>query len=265
MKVSQIRFSRRMPRFMYAPIFLALLGITLAPGILSSQADENQSGADELGIRWIEVEAGTFTMGSGDNVTQVTVGRFMMSATEVTFDQYDVFCDATGKSKPDDNGWGRGTRPVLNVSYDDAVEFCLWLSKKTGGAIRLPNEGEWEYAAQGGRLSRGYVHSGGNNKDEVSWNADNSGNRTHPVGTKKPNELGLFDMSGNLWEWCADRQETNQSGSQAEPQESGDDVNRALRGDSFDNPGDSMGFRMSIRLEKDSRHINIGFRIAKSK
>ncbi len=264
MTMPWIRIGRRMPRFSVAWILVAILGIALLPDILNSQAAKIQNGADDLGIRWIDVEADTFTMGLGNAAKQVAVHRFMISATEVTFDQYDAFCDATGKSKPDDNGWGRGTRPVFNVSYDDAVEFCQWLSKETGCAIRLPNEAEWEYAAQGGRLSRGYVHSGGNNKDEVSWNEDNSGNRTHAVGTKKPNELGIFDMSGNLWEWCADWPDTNKNGSPAEPQKSGSGAKRPLRGNSFDNPGDSMGFRISVRLEKDARHYNIGFRIVKS-
>lgn len=203
-------------------------------------------------------------MGSDDSAVEVTVDRFMISATEITFDQYDAFCDATDRRKPDDNGWGRGARPVLNVSYDDAVEFCRWLSEETGSAVRLPNEAEWEYAAQGGCRGRGYVHSGGNDKDEVSWNEDNSGDRTHPVGTKKPNELGILDMSGNVWEWCADRPEANPSGSSAGLEGSASDVKRAVRGNSFDNPGDSMGYRLSVRIDKDSRHINIGFRVAKS-
>lgn len=203
-------------------------------------------------------------MGRGSSASQVTVESFMMSATEITFDQYDAFCEATGKQKPDDNGWGRGTRPVLNVSYDDAVEFTEWLSERTGSAIRLPNEAEWEYAAQGGRHSNGYVHSGGNDKDEVSWNEDNSGGRTHPVGEKKPNELGLFDMSGNLWEWCAEWSEANPKGSDAGSQDAGGDRKQPLRGDSFDNPGSPVGFRISVRLERNSRHYNIGFRVAKS-
>jgi len=246
----------RTARFVCAPIFLAMLVITHFSGILNAHPANNQRAAEAPGIRWVEVEAGKFSMGGDGSARQVTVDRFLLSATEVTFDQYDTFCDATGKQKPDDNGWGRGTRPVLNVSYDDAVEFCQWLSKVTGSAVRLPNEAEWEYAAQGGRHSKGYSFSGGNNKDDVSWNEDNSGNQTHPVGTKKPNELGLFDMSGNLWEWCADRPGTNASGSQ---------VKRLLRGNSFDNPGTGNDFRHSLRLHKDSRHINIGFRIAKSK
>jgi formylglycine-generating enzyme required for sulfatase activity len=254
---------KRMARTLVARMFLAMLWITLIPDILNSQATKLEDSTDDLGIRWIEVEAGTFTMGLGDAAVEVTIHRFMISATEVTFDQYDAFCDATKKPKPDDNGWGRGTRPVIKVSYDDAVEFCEWLSKETGYTIRLPNEAEWEYAAQGGHLSKGYIHSGGNNKDEVSWNEDNSENQTHPVGTKKPNELGIYDMSGNLWEWCADWPDTNKDGSPTDRQKSGDGAKRPLRGDSFDNPGTGSGFRISVRLEKDARHYNIGFRIVK--
>lgn len=259
MTVLWIRIVRWMPRFLDARFLFAMLTITFLPGINSAQATKIQNGANDLGIRWIKVEAGTFTRGLGDARTQVTVCRFMISATEVTFDQYDAFCYAAGKPKPDDNGWGRGSRPVLNVSYEDAVEFCQWLSKETGCAIRLPNEAEWEYAAQGGRHSRGYIYSGSNDKDEVSWNEDNSKGQTHPVGTKKPNELGLFDMSGNLWEWCADWPDTNAS----EARVPKGFMERVLRGNSFDNPG-TKGYRLSLRLDGDSRHINIGFRIARS-
>ena len=259
----RIRSNRHMPRFVRASTLMAIVGVTLTPGPLESQAAGGRGRVADLGIRWIEVEGGTFTMGSDNSARQVTVGRFMMSATEITFDQYDAFCDATGKVQPDDNGWGRGTRPVLNVSFDDAVEFAEWLSQETGSAVQLPTEAEWEYAAQGGRYSRGFIHSGGNDKDEVSWNEDNSLGRTHPVGTKKPNELGLFDMSGSLWEWCADAPDVNPTGSQAEPRDAGSDLKRAVRGDSFDNPGSSLGFKLSVRLDRDSRHYNIGFRVVK--
>lgn len=263
------RWSERFPAVHKAG--LLVLGLWLAslpapaPDILGAQSIRNQRSVRDLGIRWIDVEGGTFKMGSGNTGRQVTLERFMMSATEVTFDQYDAFCDATGKRKPDDNGWGRGTRPVLNVSYDDAVEFCQWISKETGSSVRLPNEAEWEYAALGGRLSRGYTFSGSNDKNEVSWNEDNSGNRTHPVGTKKPNELGLYDMSGNLWEWCADLPDANATGSSANASGSGSGVRRAIRGDSFDNPGTAMGVRIAISLDRNSRHYNLGFRIARSK
>jgi len=213
--------------------------------------------AKELGIKWIEIQGGTFTMGRGNSVHQATLSSFYMSATEVTFDQYDTFCEATGAKKPDDNGWGRGNRPVINVSWSDAIDFCQWLSMETGSEVRLPNEAEWEYAAVGGRKSKGYTYSGSDNWKEVSWSEGNSGHRTHPVGEKKPNELGLYDMSGNVWEWCADwpARDANKNGN---------DIRSTVRGDSNGNPA-SNPRQHGVRIERESRHNNIGFRIVKTK
>jgi formylglycine-generating enzyme len=94
--------------------------------------------------------------------------------------------------------------PVIHVSWNDASEYCNWLSLKTGKSYRLPTEAEWEYAAKGGSQSRGYTYSGSNNAGDVAWCMENSGNETHPVGQKQPNELGIYDMTGNVWEWCSD-------------------------------------------------------------
>lgn len=213
--------------------------------------------AQELDIRWIEVQGDTFTMGSGSSAHQDTLSSFFMSATEVTFDQYDAYCKSTGSKKPEDNGWGRGKRPVMNVSWDDAISFCRWLSKETGSKVRLPNEAEWQYAALGGRKSKGYTYSGSNNWKEVSWSEGNSGNRTQPVGGKKSNELGLYDMSGNIWEWCTDWPKSNDNRIDS-------DIKRACCGNSFDNPA-SDPRRSAVRIEEDARHYNVGFRIVKTK
>ena len=140
-----------------------------------------------IGIKWILVEGGPG-------------GAFYISATEITFDQYELFCKATGYEEPDSN-FGRGKQPVINVDVADAMAFCKWLSSETGTIVRLPEEDEWEYAARGGKEGKGYQYSGSDVIQEIAWYNGNSGEMSHEVGTKHPNELGLFDMSGYVWEW----------------------------------------------------------------
>ncbi|HAA85875.1 MAG TPA: hypothetical protein DCE14_05965 [Kosmotogaceae bacterium] len=210
----------------------------------------------------VYVKGGTFMMGDefGDlntwskssPVHQVTLTYdFWMGKYPVTFDEYDAFCDDTGRTKPSDAAWGRGTRPVMRVSWWDAIAYCNWLSEKEGLPVayilywepsqgqmldadgnittditevvgcRLPTEAEWEYAARGGKHQSPYRYSGSDNIGDVAWYWRNSGDeyltgewdlnliaanncRTHPVGTKLPNALGIYDMSGNIWELCSD-------------------------------------------------------------
>lgn len=151
---------------------------------------------------------GVYTRG----VKKITLKSFAMSKTEVTFAQYDAYTKAVGKPRLDDLGWGRDNRPVIDVSWDDAVAYTRWLSVKTGNSYRLPSETEWEYAARAGTTTK---YSWGDDIDcsKASYdiggecyyktgNGDSIG--TLPVGSYKPNAFGLFDMHGNVQEWVRD-------------------------------------------------------------
>ena len=155
------------------------------------------------GPEMVFVEGGTFQMGSTEYdhekpIHAVTVPSFWMGKYPVTFKEYDAYCAHTGKEKPKDQGWGRGTRPVICVSWHDAQEYCGWLSEQTGKNYRLPSEAEWEYAARGGNVSKGSKFIGGNEPNKVAWYAANSKRKTQPVGQLAANELGLHDLSGNV-------------------------------------------------------------------
>jgi formylglycine-generating enzyme required for sulfatase activity len=156
----------------------------------------------------VEIPAGSFRMGdlsgNGANderpVHEVRFARsFFMGVHPVTFDEYDCFAQATGRKLPKDRGWGRGRRPVIYVSWDDAVAYCQWLSAQTGQTYRLPSEAEWEYACRAGTTTEYWWG------DEIGHNNANCGGcGTTPVGSFAPNPWGLYDMHGNVWEWCAD-------------------------------------------------------------
>jgi formylglycine-generating enzyme required for sulfatase activity len=171
----------------------------------------------------VKIPAGSFKMGDsggeGDAnelpVHTVNVKPFAMAATEVTFDLYDLFSEATGREKKKDQGWGRGNHPVVNVRWADANDFTVWLSKQTGRSFRLPTEAEWEYAANAGAntifswgnsMSREYGNYGPHDCCEkgTGKSGRDQWDYTAPVASFKPNAWGLYDTAGNAWEWVAD-------------------------------------------------------------
>jgi formylglycine-generating enzyme len=170
---------------------------------------------DKPEIQWIGIPSGTFTMGSpetefgresGETQHSVTISAFRISKFEITFDQYDTFCEATGRKKPDDAGWGRGDHPVINVTWTDAKAFADWMN------CRLPTEAEWEYACRAGTTT---PFNTGENITTAEANYDGTEpykrfpagefrGKTMSVGNFPPNSWGLYDMHGNVWEWCSD-------------------------------------------------------------
>ena len=181
----------------------------------AAEAGRRQAQAEQM-EKMVVVPAGTFQMGcvSGRDcdddehpVHPVTISRpFALSRHEVTFDEYDRFAAETGRTPPDDEGWGRGRRPVVNVSWDDAQAYVSWLSSETGVRYRLPSEAEWEYAARAGTTT---AYSWGNEIGDNRANCDGCGSEwddemTAPVGSFAANPWGLHDMHGNVWEWVED-------------------------------------------------------------
>ncbi|WP_207062833.1 bifunctional serine/threonine-protein kinase/formylglycine-generating enzyme family protein [Motiliproteus sp. SC1-56] len=170
---------------------------------------------DVFGPNMVVVPAGTFRMGDidgdGDDnelpVHPVSIPRaFALSEKEITFAEYDLFALSTGRDLPDDEGWGRGERPVINVSWNDANAYAHWVRRQTGLAYRLPSEAEWEYAARAGNASRFWWGDtvGEGNAACDGCGSPFDGKQTAPTGSFDPNPFGLYDMNGNAYEWVAD-------------------------------------------------------------
>ena len=212
----------------------------------------------------VAVEGGTFTMGATseqgsdawDEETpahQVTLSDYYIGQTEVT----QALWEAVMGSNPSDH---RGDNlPVEQVSWDDCQVFIQELNQLTGKQFRLPTEAEWEYAARGGRKSRGYKYAGGNNIDSVAWCDGNSGNETHPVATKQANELGIYDMSGNVLEWCSDWCGDYTSSSQSDPQGPSSGLYRVIRGGCYYNFARNcrVSYRISNTLDYRSGYLGL--------
>ena len=154
--------------------------------------------------------------------------------------------------------------PVNNVSWNDCVSFINCLNTLTGKEFRLPTEAEWEYAAKGGSKGRynGYKYSGGNNLNNVAWSYENSGGKPHGVAQKSPNELGIHDMSGNVWEWCSDWYASYPDSQVTNPQGPADGNKKVCRGGSWNDRGKECRISRREARTPDTGNPYIGFRLA---
>ena len=219
-------------------------------------------------FKMVRVKGGTFQMGATSEqgsdadddeypVHSLTLSDYYIGQTEVTQELWEAVMGSNPSNFTGDNQC-----PVERVSWNDCQKFIEKLNRLTGKNFRLPTEAEWEYAARGGNKSKGYKYSGSNDADAVAWYGKNSGSKTHPVATKQSNELGLYDMSGNVWEWCQDWYGDYTSRSQNNPKGANTGSYRVLRGGSWSDFARSV--RVSFRglNTPDYRDYDYGLRLA---
>ena len=256
-------------------LFMAMLTLSC---FAMAQQDYTET-AFGINMRMIYVEGGTFTMGCTSEqggecesdespARQTTVSSYYIGMLEVTQSQWEKVMGTTiyqqrNKEAPGCDLLGVGPEyPMYYVSWEEAKEFCARLSRQTGRTYRLPTEAEWEYAARGGKKSEGSKYSGGWSIGDVAWYGGNSGNSTHSCGTKRSNALGLYDMSGNVWEWCEDwygsqylQYDSNN------PKGAGSGSRRVARGGSWFNGAESCRVSSRDDLTPSNRYGSLGFRV----
>ena len=228
-----------------------------------------QAELNKLINNMVYVSGGTFTMGATSEqgsdayddekpTHSVTLSSFYLCKYEVT----QALWRAVMGNNP---SYFKGNNlPVEQVSWNDCQTFISRLNNLTGKNFRLPTEAEWEYAARGGNRSRGYKYSGSNVLSDVAWYDDNSGNKTHPVGSKSPNELGLYDMSGNVYEWCSDWKGTYSSFAQTNPTGPSSGSYRVYRGGCWYFITGNCRSSYRFILTPVNRNGNLGLRLALS-
>ena len=236
--------------------------------VVSSSSDSSKTFTiNGVTFKMIYIQGGTFTMGATSDqgsdaysdekpTHKVTLSNYYIGETEVS----QQLWQAVMGSNP--SYYKNYRKPVEQVSYNDCIIFISKLNSITGQNFRLPTEAEWEYAARGGKKSRGYKYSGGNKLGNVAWYRDNSGSLTHEVATKSPNELGIYDMSGNVSEWCNDWFGNYSSSSKSNPQGSSSGTFHICRGGDWLNNARSC--RVSNRGHHEPTYRNgiLGFRLA---
>jgi len=235
-----------------------------------------------LGPEMVWIPAGSFRMGDlqgGGNkdekpIHQVSVGRFAMGRYEVTFAEYDKFAQATGRQKPSDEGWGRGNRPVINVSWHEATAYAKWLSQQTGQQYRLPTEAEWGYAARartttkywwGNTASHEYANYGADSCCSGLAKGKDRWKYTSPVGSFEPNPFSLYDTVGNVWEWTCSLYDKKYNGKEQKCLIKSNSKSNyfVLRGGSWYNEARVVRSVSHLRRQPARRFWEVGFRLAR--
>ena len=228
-----------------------------------------------LGPKMVFVEGGCYDMGSPQDETfrdederrhQVCLKDFAIGQYETTFEEYDRFATAVGRTKPEDEGWGRGTQPVINVSWFEAMAFAEWLSKETGYKYRLPTEAEWEHAARGGRHTPYWWE---NESTQEYANFEGMGGRDKwrhqaaPVASFPGNPYSLFDTAGNVWEWTCSNYSREFGGAELTCAPINDSKQRVLRGGGWNSKLGQVRSAYRGRNTPDYQKYYIGFRLAR--
>ncbi len=249
--------------FIALGIFLLITGgFIISQNKLAILSDFTET-AYGMNLQMVFIQGSIFRMGSNDGgndekpVHPVTINDFYIGKYEVTQRQWRYVMGKNPSFFKDCDDC-----PVEQVSWNDVQEFIRKLNRKSGKNYRLPTEAEWEYAAKGGNKSRGFTYSGSNSIDDVAWYTNNSSAKTHPIGQKQSNELGLYDMSGNVLEWCNDWYGRYLSKSQVNPKGASAGDYRVYRGGGWGYIPRSCRTSSRDRSSPGSHSFNLGFRLA---
>ena len=241
------------------------------------EADIQLFTVNGVSFEMVRVEGGTFTMGGtaeqGSDADerekpthQVTLSSYCIGKTEVTQELWQAVMGKSVSQIASELEYGTcgvgSNYPMYHVSWEDCQAFITKLNALTGKNFRLPTEAEWEYAARGGDKSRGYKYSGSNTLSNVAWYYDNSAFKTHLVATKEPNELGIYDMIGNVYEWCNDWYSSYTSAPQTNPTGPNSGSNRVSRGGSWSDSARDCRVSNRYGSNPTRRYCNLGLRLA---
>ena len=271
--MSSRRAARRRKSFLWGAVGAFVLVLVLVVFLQYVELVAERARRRPIEPEMKTIEPGRFIMGSLEEKNEkplhevIIKKSFEIGRFEVTFEEYDRFAYATGRRPPSHMAWGAGKRPVILVSWEEARDYAKWLSEKTGKRFRLPTEAEWEYAARAGSETAFSFGDDSVRLKEYGWYSGNSDGKTHPVGKKKPNAWGLYDMHGNVWEWVEDDYHNSYEGAPNDGRAWIDKprgAERVMRGCGWRDDASDCRSANRSRDKSDYRVTRVGFRLARS-